>query len=212
MRTVYKPFRIKKLNKRLTNLLKNSFKNPPVAPVEKLKKEAAEFEKMMRFRRIKYIERTPERVRRTVEYLTDDILKYSDGLISPEEAENLAYRCVANMDFNDKIQMHRNYSDYAEGIVDKYMKAVNNPVNQKKKQPCIPKGFICSKKKKQTCESKGFVPSNEIRAWVNKHLNAGCISHATAGEQFEYVFLPTGIVECQTVKCLICKKEYTDYV
>ena len=36
---------------------------------------------MMRFRRIKYIERTPERVRRTVEYLTDDILKYSDGSI-----------------------------------------------------------------------------------------------------------------------------------
>lgn len=197
MRTVYKPFRIKKLNRRLTLLLKKSFENPPVAPVEKLKKEAAEFEKMMRFRRIKYIERTPERVRRTVEYLTDDILKYSDGSIPPEEAENLAYRCVANMDFNDKIQMHRNYSDYAEAIVNKYMKAVNNPVNQKKKQ---------------TCESKGFVPSKEIRAWVKNHVNAGCISHATAGEQFEYVFLPTSIIECQTVKCLICKKEFADYV
>ena len=197
MRTVFKPFRIKKLNRRLTLLLKKSFENPPVAPVEKLKKEAAEFEKMMRFRRIKYIERTTERVRRTVEYLTDEILKYSDGSIPPDEAENLAYRCVANMDFNDKIQMHRNYSDYAEGIVDKYMKANHKSIPQKDKQPYV---------------SNGFVPSKKMREWVKKHVDEGCISHMTAGEQFEYVFLPTGIVECQTVRCLICKKEFSDYV
>ena len=204
MRTVYKPFRIKKLNERLTILLKQSLENPPVAPVEELRREAEEFENMMRFRRIRYIERTPERVRRTVEYLKDDILKYSDGCISPEEAENLAYRCVANMDFNDKIQMHRNYSDYAEAIVDKYMKASHNSATKEDKQPF--------KKKKQPCESRGFVPSKKMRAWVKRHVDDGCISHTTAGEQFEYVFLPTGIIECQTVKCLICKKEFADYV
>lgn len=37
-------------------------------------------------------------------------------------------------------------------------------------------------------------------------------THATAGEQFVYEFLPSGIVECQTVKCMCCNEEFTDYV
>lgn len=35
----------------------------------------------------------------------------------------------------------------------------------------------------------------------------GCVSHATAGEQFVYKFLPSGIVECQTVNCLCCARD-----
>lgn len=52
MRAVYRPFRIKKLNKRLTLLLKEALENAPVAPVKELQKEAAEFEEMMLFRRM----------------------------------------------------------------------------------------------------------------------------------------------------------------
>ena len=47
MRTVIKPFKMKKLNKKLTALLKQSLENAPVAPIEQLKQEAAEFEEMM---------------------------------------------------------------------------------------------------------------------------------------------------------------------
>lgn len=43
-------------------------------------------------------------------------------------------------------------------------------------------------------------------------MKQGCVSYATAGEQFIYEFLPSGIIECQTVKCLCCKEEFTDYV
>ena len=57
-----------------------------------------------------------------------------------------------------------------------------------------------------------FETSKRIDEWVEKHRVNGCVSHTTAGEQFVYEFLPTGIVECQTVKCLICKEEFTDYV
>ena len=39
-----------------------------------------------------------------------------------------------------------------------------------------------------------------------------CVSHATAGEQFVYEFIPSGIVECQTVKCMCCGEKFTDYV
>ena len=44
------------------------------------------------------------------------------------------------------------------------------------------------------------------------HRKQGCRSRATAGEQFVYEFLPSGIVECQTVKCMCCGKKFTDYV
>lgn len=57
-----------------------------------------------------------------------------------------------------------------------------------------------------------FKTSKKLNEWVVTHRRQGCVSRATAGEQFVYGFLPSGIVECQTVKCLCCGKEFTDYV
>ena len=57
-----------------------------------------------------------------------------------------------------------------------------------------------------------FKTSKKLDKWVENHRKQGCVSHATAGEQFVYEFLPSGIVECQTVKCLCCGKKFTDYV
>lgn len=57
-----------------------------------------------------------------------------------------------------------------------------------------------------------FETSKKIDKWMENHRKSGCVSHATAGEQFVFEFLPSGIVECQTVKCLCCGKEFTDYV
>lgn len=56
-----------------------------------------------------------------------------------------------------------------------------------------------------------FETSEKLNKWVTKHRKR-CKSRATAGEQFVYEFVPSGIVECQTVKCLCCGKEFTDYV
>ena len=56
-----------------------------------------------------------------------------------------------------------------------------------------------------------FITSNKIDKWVENHRKK-CISHATAGEQFIYKFLPSGIIECQTVKCMCCGEKFTDYV
>lgn len=56
-----------------------------------------------------------------------------------------------------------------------------------------------------------FDTSPKIDKWTNEHYKT-CKTHATAGEQFVYEFLPSGIVECQTVKCLCCGKEFTAYV
>ena len=44
-----------------------------------------------------------------------------------------------------------------------------------------------------------FETSKKIDKWVEKHREK-CVSHATAGEQFIYKFLPSGIIECQTVE------------
>ena len=57
-----------------------------------------------------------------------------------------------------------------------------------------------------------FTTSKQLDKWVENHRKQGCISHATAGEQFVYEFLPSGIIECQTVKCMCCGEEFTDYV
>lgn len=54
------------------------------------------------------------------------------------------------------------------------------------------------------------VPS-KMKKWTEEHVKSGCRSHATAGEQFEYTFLPNGIVEIATVKCLCCGKKLTLY-
>ena len=58
-----------------------------------------------------------------------------------------------------------------------------------------------------------FETSRTIDMWVKKHREE-CKNrhHTTAGEEFEYEFLPTGIVQCQTVRCLFCKEKFTDYV
>jgi len=56
-----------------------------------------------------------------------------------------------------------------------------------------------------------FKTSKRIDRWVEKHAEK-CKTYATAGEQFIYEFLPSGIIECQTVKCLCCKEKFTDYV
>lgn len=55
-----------------------------------------------------------------------------------------------------------------------------------------------------------FKTTKNIDRWVNEHRKK-CVSRATAGEQFVYEFLPSGIVECQTVRCMCCKEEFTDY-
>ena len=57
-----------------------------------------------------------------------------------------------------------------------------------------------------------FVTSEAIDKWIEMHRKNGCVSRATAGEQFIYDFIPTGIVEIQTVKCMCCKAEFTDYI
>lgn len=56
-----------------------------------------------------------------------------------------------------------------------------------------------------------FKTSYRIDRWVEKHREE-CKTYATAGEQFMYTFLPSGIIECQTVQCLCCGKKFTDYV
>lgn len=55
-----------------------------------------------------------------------------------------------------------------------------------------------------------FETSNEINKWIEEHRK-GCVSNATAGEQFIFEFLPTGIVEIQTIRCMCCNDEFTDY-
>ena len=56
-----------------------------------------------------------------------------------------------------------------------------------------------------------FETSKKLDKWVEEHRKF-CKTRATAGEQFIYEFLPSGIVECQTVKCMCCGKKFTDYV
>ena len=56
-----------------------------------------------------------------------------------------------------------------------------------------------------------FETSKKIDKWVEKHREK-CVSHATAGEQFIFEFLPSGIIEYQTAKCMCCGAEFTDYV
>lgn len=56
-----------------------------------------------------------------------------------------------------------------------------------------------------------FKTSNRLDRWMEKH-NKECKTHATAGEHYTWEFLPSGIVECQTIRCLCCGKEFTDYV
>lgn len=56
-----------------------------------------------------------------------------------------------------------------------------------------------------------FKTNESIDDWVENHRAQGCISNATAGEQFIYEFIPTGIVEVQTVRCMCCGDKFTYY-
>ena len=56
-----------------------------------------------------------------------------------------------------------------------------------------------------------FETSQRLDKWVKKHRKE-CKTRATAGEQFIYKFLPSCIIECQTVKCMYCGEKFTDCV
>ena len=56
-----------------------------------------------------------------------------------------------------------------------------------------------------------FETSKRLDKWVEQHRKE-CKTRATAAEQFIFEFLPSGIIECQTVKCMCCGAEFTDYV
>ena len=58
-----------------------------------------------------------------------------------------------------------------------------------------------------------FETSKAIDKWIKDHKEIDrCRPFGTAGEQFMFEFLPTGIIECQTVKCVVCGKKFTDYI
>ena len=50
----------------------------------------------------------------------------------------------------------------------------------------------------------------EIDNWVKIH-SEHCKSNVVDGAQFIYEFIPTAIVEVQTVTCAICKEKHTAY-
>lgn len=56
-----------------------------------------------------------------------------------------------------------------------------------------------------------FETDREINKWLQDHREK-CVFRTTAGEQFVYEFIPTGIIECQTVRCLFCGEKCTRYV
>lgn len=56
-----------------------------------------------------------------------------------------------------------------------------------------------------------FETSKVIDRWIAQHRKV-CSKHTTGGEQFIFEFLPNGIVECQTVRCMFCEQSKTDYV
>ena len=56
-----------------------------------------------------------------------------------------------------------------------------------------------------------FETSKKLDKWMENH-NKKCVTYATVGEHYVWEFLPSGIVECQTIKCLCCGEEFTDYV
>ena len=56
-----------------------------------------------------------------------------------------------------------------------------------------------------------FVTDKEIDDWVDEHIKK-CRTRAFDGAQFKYEFICTAIVEVQTVTCMCCKKEKTEYI
>ena len=66
---------------------------------------------------INYKDRSPRTVNILAESLRDKIIKYSDGSINTYTAENMAYKCIAKLDFNNKYQMHRSLDSYALALI-----------------------------------------------------------------------------------------------
>ena len=56
-----------------------------------------------------------------------------------------------------------------------------------------------------------FEVSEELQKWIKQHLVV-CQSKTFDGAQFRYEFIPTALVEVQTVKCLCCGEKKTAYV
>jgi len=56
-----------------------------------------------------------------------------------------------------------------------------------------------------------FQLSDKLCEWIKNHEKY-CHSHTTSGEHFQISFIPTGIVECQKVECLVCGAKETDYI
>ena len=56
-----------------------------------------------------------------------------------------------------------------------------------------------------------FETSKQLDNWMSKHQEK-CKTRAFDGAQFCIEFIPTGIVEVQTAKCMCCKEEKTVYV
>ena len=52
-----------------------------------------------------------------------------------------------------------------------------------------------------------FKTDKSIDDWVENHRKEGCISNATAGEQFVYEFIPTAIGEAHSVKFMTNQKQ-----
>lgn len=57
-----------------------------------------------------------------------------------------------------------------------------------------------------------FKTSKKLNKWMKNHMEQACRFYETPKEQFMLTFSSTGIVECQTAKCLYCGEEITDYV
>lgn len=55
-----------------------------------------------------------------------------------------------------------------------------------------------------------FKLNPKLEEWMEEH-NKNCHSNASAGEHYQFEFLPTGIMEIQTVKCVCCGEEKTIY-
>ena len=56
-----------------------------------------------------------------------------------------------------------------------------------------------------------FETTEKINKWVKQH-QVECKTDASAGEQFIYEFIPSGIFQIQTVRCICCYKKFTDYI
>lgn len=53
-----------------------------------------------------------------------------------------------------------------------------------------------------------FKTDKSIDDWIENHRAQGCTPNASAGEQFMYEFIPTSIMEVQTVRCMCCDKDF----